>query len=180
MKIWMVTGGARSGKSRTAVKLASDLGGDDVAFVATARGTDEEMRRRIREHRTGRPSTWNTFEPPADPARAIRETRCRVVVLDCLTLLVADAVAPAGSAREAVGAAGEKVDELLAAADGRDGSLIVVTNEVGLGVVPARRSARWFRDALGAVNQRIAGAADRVLLMVSGVPVELDGRHADV
>lgn len=175
MHLILITGGARSGKSRYAERLAADLGGDAVTFVATARASDDEMARRIRRHREDRPAAWTTVEAPVDAGAAVREAATDVVLLDCLTLLAANALAPATDYGEvaALEAVRTALDRLLAALAGRDGTLIVVTNEVGLGIVPATPVGRWFRDALGEANQRLAARADEVVLMVSGIPVRI-------
>ncbi len=178
MRITMITGGARSGKSRRAVDLAREWAGDDVAFVATARPRDEEMERRIRKHRAERPDPWQTFEPPVRPEEVIRTTGRSLVVLDCLTLLVSEVVSTAsGSEEEAVAATSERISVLLDAVRSRPGRLLLVTNEVGLGLVPASPVGRWFRDALGSANRRIAAEAERVILMVSGLPVALKDKE---
>lgn len=170
MRIVLVTGGARSGKSRHARELALAAGGDAVTVVATARASDAEMARRIEAHRGERPEAWTTVEAPLGAGEALRAAGTDVVLLDCLTLLVAAAVeeAGAGAAEEAVAAGREATRRLLDAASARAGSLYVVTNEVGMGLVPANPAGRWFRDAQGRANQMVAEAAERVLLMVSG------------
>ena len=173
MRVILITGGARSGKSRYAQRLARELGGDDVAFVATGVRTDDEMAARIARHRAERPAAWTTIEAPRNAAAAVRDAPAGVVLLDCLSFLVANAVTAAFEAGEdaAREAALAEVAALLAAADARAGTLVVVTNEVGLGIVPATPLGRWFRDALGEANQRVAARAERVVLMVSGLEV---------
>lgn len=177
MRVILVTGGARSGKTAYAQSRASELGGADVTVIATARPDDEEMVRRIARHRAERPSVWRTVEAPWDAAAAIRAARDGVVLLDCLTLLASNVLLRASSADQdaARAAVTAEVEALLAAAAERVGSLVVVTNEVGLGLVPASRLGRWFRDELGMANQRLGRVADEVILMVSGIPLMLKG-----
>lgn len=175
MRVVLVTGGARSGKSRHALELARDAGGDYVTVIATARVSDPEMERRVRAHRRERPDGWTTLEAPLAADDALRRAPADVVVLDCLTLLISNALeeAPPSDVGEAVDAGRRITARLLEAAAGRDGTLLVVTNEVGMGVVPASPLGRWFRDAQGRANQALAEAAERVVLMVSGQPLEV-------
>lgn len=177
MRVILVTGGVRAGKSRYAERLARELGGDDVVYIATGIATDGEMAARIARHRAARPTAWATIEAPRAAGVALREAAAAVVLLDCLTFLVANAVTDAFEAGEdaARESALAEVAALLAAADARAGTLVVVTNEVGLGVVPATPLGRWFRDALGEANQRVAARAERVVLMVSGLEVVVKG-----
>lgn len=170
----LILGGARSGKSRYAVRLARSASAP-TAFVATARGGDDDMRARIARHRAERPASWITLEEPVGVAHACRALaqRVDVVVVDCLTLWVSNLVAR-----------GEEDDAILASADGLAELLrarligcILVSNEVGEGVHPPTRVGLRFRDLLGAVNQRIAAAADRVTLMVAGLPLEIKPRR---
>jgi adenosylcobinamide kinase / adenosylcobinamide-phosphate guanylyltransferase len=173
----LVTGGARSGKSDFAQELASRLGGQDVLFVATAEAGDEEMARRIAAHRQGRPASWRTVEAPRQVGRAILESGPAIaVIVDCLTLLVSNVFLSLGDesiagAMEA--AVDEEVRALVEAVRMTDGSVIVVTNEVGLGVVPANPMARQYRDLLGRANATLARESDEVYLLVSGLPIEI-------
>lgn len=173
MRIVLVTGGARSGKSRHARELARSAGGREVTVIVTARVSDPEMARRIEAHRAERPGGWKTVEAPLGADEALRAAGTDVVLLDCLTLLVAAAIEEAEPAdgEEAVAAGEDATGRLLDAASKRAGTLVVVTNEVGMGVVPAAPAGRWFRDAQGRANQAVAGAARRVVLMVSGQPL---------
>lgn len=176
MRIDLYTGGARSGKSRLARERARELGGDAVSFLATGRAVDEEMTRRIERHRRERPSGWETLEAANDPADALRRAGHRVVLLDCLTFLVSDALIGGHEAEEAaIERSRRAVEVLLEVAGRRTGRLVVVTNEVGTGVVPPTALGRWFRDAQGWANQRVARDAERVVWVVSGVPVVVKG-----
>lgn len=130
-----------------------------------------------------RPAAWRTIEAPRDAATALRAVATDVVLLDCLTLLASNgllSVVRDDGRRVGVDAAhaavAAEVDALLVVAAQRDGTLLVVTNEIGLGVVPPTALGRWFRDALGAANGRLAAAADEVVLLVSGVPLHIKGR----
>lgn len=176
MKILLVTGGARSGKSRFVEEQARARAGDAVTYVATARVTDPEMEARIEKHQGRRPQAWECLEAPLDAGAALVRAGHATVILDCLTFLVSNAILERGGGADgdeasALSAAATAVDGLLEAAASRDGTLYVVTNEVGSGVVPGTPLGRWFRDAQGWANQRVAAVAARVTLMVCGLPV---------
>lgn len=178
MKLIVITGGARSGKSRYAQELAAEVGGAEVTVVATAAASDAEMEERIARHRANRPAQWRTVEAQRDAAAAVRAAETDVVLLDCLTLLASNAflaAMPHGHA-PACDAAYAEAAAVLEDLTERPGLLIVVTNELGLGVVPDSALGRWFRDAMGEINQRFAAAADEVILVVSGVPLRLKER----
>ena len=171
----LITGGARAGKSDFATGLARDAG-RDVLFVATARAGDDEMRERIAHHRASRPAEWDTLEEPIDPAGALarRGGRYDTVVLDCMTLWVSNLLLTLEGDREVqAGRVLEKIHELLAWHQGGDSSLIIVTNEVGMGIVPDNPLGRLYRDVLGKANRLVAASADRVYLLVAGVPMQL-------
>lgn len=172
----LILGGARSGKSTHAEKLALELAGPDVLYIATAQAFDDEMRARIAAHRTQRPAGWRTLEAPSLLAAPLVEAigPARVVLLDCLTLLASNAVLMLGdepSARQAEIAVDAEVAALLTACRDSSATWIIVSNEVGLGLVPPYPLGRAYRDALGRANQRLAAAADRVLFMVAGLPL---------
>jgi adenosylcobinamide kinase/adenosylcobinamide-phosphate guanylyltransferase len=175
MRLHLITGGARSGKSTYAQDLAWRLGGRDVTFVATARAIDDEMQRRIARHQAERPAGWRTTEAPHDAGVAITNASTPVVLLDCLTILLSNAAERSRApTEEAVhDAMAAEVSQLLTEAGNRDGDLVIVTNEVGWGVHPETDIGRWFRDGLGVANQRMAAAADRVVVMISGIPLAL-------
>jgi adenosylcobinamide kinase/adenosylcobinamide-phosphate guanylyltransferase len=175
VRITLITGGVRSGKSRFALERAEAAGAEDVTFIATAVLTDDEMRRRAERHRAERPAVWRTVEAATDVADAVARAQTHVILLDCLTNLVSNAIMASESEGEeaALAAAAREVDNLLAAAADRDGELIVVTNEVGWGVVPPYEMGRWFRDAAGQANQRVAASAAEVYLLVAGIAMRL-------
>jgi len=177
----LVTGGARSGKSRYAERLAYALGGGRVTYIATLAPDDDEMRRRIGRHRAGRPLGWTTVELTADvTSDAARDLVGRAgtdtVLLDCVSGLVTTIVlerAPDESAT--IDAALAVADALAGAAEAGGKTLIAVTNEVGSGIVPATRLGRLYRDTLGLTNQRLACHADTVTLLAAGLPLPLKG-----
>jgi adenosylcobinamide kinase/adenosylcobinamide-phosphate guanylyltransferase len=176
-KLILILGGARSGKSTTAERMARDIGGDHVLYVATAEAWDDEMRARITEHQRARPPNWHTLEAPLNVAARLREVEIpSLVLLDCITLLASNALLtlPEDCDQETANnvVMGE-IEALLALFQAGIATWIVVTNEVGLGVVPPYRLGRLFRDALGLANQRLAQAADEVILMVAGLPWRL-------
>jgi adenosyl cobinamide kinase/adenosyl cobinamide phosphate guanylyltransferase len=169
----LILGGARSGKSAFAERLAAAR--SKVLFVATAQALDGEMRRRIAAHKGKRPPSWATLEEPLEVAAAL-ERRARgydTVVLDCLTLWVSNLMlrerSEAKAERETLVQA-QRLAELWA---GGTATWIVVTNEVGLGIVPPTKLARCYRDLLGKVNQVFATRADRVYLMVAGLALDV-------
>ena len=164
----LILGGARSGKSRYAVARAGAHPGR-VAVVATAEALDPDMAARIASHRRERPASWLTVEEPVELVPALRRLsgRADTVLVDCLTLWVANQL-QRGVADEAILAGGEALAKFLAE---RACSLILVSNEVGQGVHPETASGLRFRDLLGTVNQTVAQAADRVVLMVAGLPL---------
>lgn len=165
-------GGARSGKSRLAQELAARF--PRVVFLATARGLDAEMRRKIACHREERPSTWKTVEAAVRLPEAIRsESRnSDVVIIDCFTLYVSN-VMRLGRGAETLNR--KHIRQVCDAIRSSRASVIAVSNEVGCGIVPAFRSARVYRELLGQLNQEVAALADNVVLMVAGLPLRLKG-----
>lgn len=167
-KLVLVTGGARSGKSRFALDRARESG-ERLAYLATARPGDPEMEARIARHRSERGDGWLLIEEPDDPAGALSSLGAEAVVLDCLTLWLANLL----ERRKDEEILEEDAPRLLAAAGRFHGLLVVVTNEVGLGIVPATPLGRRFRDVAGFVNQRFAAEADEVYVIWAGVPQRL-------
>ena len=170
-KIILFTGGARSGKSLRAEQYAAGFG-QPVIYIATAEAGDDEMRQRIRMHQSRRPASWSTIESPAAVAPALAKLdRGAVVLLDCLSLLVSNLLlAHEADPAPAVEA---EVASIIAANAERELTLIVVSNEVGMGIVPAYPLGRTYRDLLGRANQQVAAAAAEVYLLVCGIPVEV-------
>ena len=161
----LVLGGTRSGKSRYARERALALGGDTVTFVATARTGDAELDQRIALHRADRPAPWTTVEVDADLAGAIeRADPHHVLLIDSLTLWAATVVEREGSLRA-------RTDALVASLAPREGAVILVSDEVGMGIVPANALARAFIDELGWLEQTIASLCGEVFLMVAGIPI---------
>jgi adenosylcobinamide kinase/adenosylcobinamide-phosphate guanylyltransferase len=162
----LILGGARSGKSRYAI--TGTPSGARVAFVATAQARDTEMAARIARHQAERPEGWRTIEEPTELVRRVQELAgYDRVIVDCVTVWVANLLLR-GDGEETIVKAGEG----LAACVTRSAcDVTLVSNEVGEGVHPSTEDGRRFRDALGAVNQRLAAACDRVVLMVAGLPV---------
>ena len=170
--ITLILGGARSGKSRLAQKLAASH--SSVVFVATARPIDDEMRRKIERHKAERPSEWLTVEEQISLDRTVRDyaPRFRMLVVDCLTLYAANLLSTANSDWEAIL---PNVNSFCSELRAAKCSIVLVSNEVGSGIVPEYPSGRVFRDLLGAINQQVAAIADNVVLMVAGLPLMLKG-----
>jgi adenosylcobinamide kinase/adenosylcobinamide-phosphate guanylyltransferase len=173
-----ILGGARSGKTTYAQRLAAELGGDDVLFVATAEGKDEEMQERIAAHQRSRPAAWRTLETPRAVGAAVQAQRppATVVLVDCMTLLVSNAILALGEeakADDAQAAVRAEVASIIDVCQQSPATFIVVSNEVGLGLVPPYPLGRIYRDLLGMANQMLAARADRVYWMVAGIPVDI-------
>ena len=176
-RLTLILGGARSGKSTHAEKLARECQ-TPVLYVATAQGGDEEMAARIAQHRALRPAHWITLEAPRAIGTAIRSSGASapVVLIDCLTLLANNIIVPLPEPieyEEAEKLLNAEIDDLLTAYAASDAVWIVVSNEVGLGLVPPYPLGRIYRDALGKANQRLAAVADEVLFMVAGLPLKV-------
>ena len=179
----LLIGGVRAGKSARALSLANARRANGtMLFVATAQAFDDEMRARIEAHRRERLPEWETLESPIEIARDIEHRRAQapeisLIVVDCLTLWVSNILlalpAEAEAEADAEAVVGERTRELLESLSGVPS--IVVTNEVGLGVVPPTPLGRHYRDALGRANQLVAAAADEVMLMVAGLELKLKG-----
>jgi adenosylcobinamide kinase / adenosylcobinamide-phosphate guanylyltransferase len=189
-RLILLLGGARSGKSAYSETLAAHLAGEaPVLYIATATASDDEMLQRIARHQASRPAHWLTVEEPQNPASALIANPAPVALLDCVTVLVANLLLAnadgydndkhdepdlaSGSAEAAEALVDRAIGDLLNAWRARTSTLILISNEVGMGIVPPYPLGRIYRDCLGRVNARLAAEADTVLLMVAGLPIEL-------
>ncbi len=175
-RLTLILGGARSGKSSYAQKISAERG-NTVLYVATAEAVDGEMATRIAAHRAERPTHWQTLEASNNVGAAIRsQSNHQIVLLDCLTLLANNVIVPLPepvTEETATQALKKEVDELMHAYHESNAEWIIVSNEVGLGLVPPYPLGRVYRDALGRANQQLAAVADEVILMVAGLPVKI-------
>lgn len=177
MKITLITGGARSGKSRYAQDMAIKAG-VPVLFVATAEAGDEDMRKRIEAHKKSRPTDWATLEATSHIGNQIAENigQAKLVIVDCITLLVNnifmgyDDTIDTDTAEKGVMT---EIEELIDCIDKSEADFIIVTNETGLGIVPTDRISRLYRDILGRANQRLAQRADDVYMLIAGIPMSI-------
>lgn len=177
----LITGGARSGKSRHAESLLADA--KQVLYIATSPVFDEEMAARIAHHRAHRPAHWRTEERWLSPGEIITADNSpeEAILLECITTLVTNLLFAFGEGQEPdrwdyselEARVMQEVEQLIAACAACPSPVVLVTNEVGLGIVPENRLARHFRDIAGRVNQRLAQAADDVWLVVSGIGVKI-------
>ncbi|MES2073230.1 MAG: bifunctional adenosylcobinamide kinase/adenosylcobinamide-phosphate guanylyltransferase [Pseudomonadota bacterium] len=182
----LVFGGARSGKSAYAEKLASELAnacGKRVVYIATAQAGDVEMQARIRMHRQQRPGHWLTVEQPIELGAVIRQHAAPdvVILVDCLTVWLSNLLFSEARDYPEIG----KITPpdsfvlqrklFLQALQGVQGNLVLVSNEVGMGIVPQGAISRWFVDEAGRLNQAVAAACDRVVWIAAGLPLALKG-----
>jgi adenosylcobinamide kinase/adenosylcobinamide-phosphate guanylyltransferase len=170
-KVIFVTGGAKSGKSSFALSEAAKHEGQK-AFIATAEALDEEMLSRIEKHKGERGEGWDTYEEPLQIAETIATLagRYSVIVLDCLTLWLSNAMHKDVDIEH-------EIENFLSILRHKkpDSHIYIVSNEVGTGIVPENRLAREFRDLAGIMNQKVAGASDEVFMVVAGIPVKIKG-----
>jgi adenosylcobinamide kinase/adenosylcobinamide-phosphate guanylyltransferase len=178
-KLIFLLGGARSGKSHYAEQWAAEHG-KNVLFVATAQAFDDEMRERIAYHQSTRPAHWHTLEEPLHVAEAIKAALSTgeydMILLDCITLLASNLLLTLSedcTQEDANQRILSEIDALLEVVAQSDLTWLMISNEVGMGVVPPSRLGRLYRDALGRANRRIAQAADEALLLVAGLPWKL-------
>ncbi|MBI4687312.1 MAG: bifunctional adenosylcobinamide kinase/adenosylcobinamide-phosphate guanylyltransferase [Nitrospirae bacterium] len=166
-KITFIIGGARSGKSSFAMKEASKLKGRK-AYIATAQAHDEEMKERIEKHKQQRDEGWDTYEEPLNIVSLINniQHKYNVILIDCLTLWLSNLM------HKGVDVSKE-IESLISSLVTRHSSLFIVSNEVGMGIVPENKLAREFRDLAGFLNQRMAEIADEVYLVAAGIPVRI-------
>ncbi len=172
-KLIFITGAARSGKSFFAEKMAAELAGK-VTYIATCVPGDDEMHARVARHRARRPVDWQTVEEAFNPAQVIKETDepGRVFLLDCLTLLVSNLMLQPDieTDEEQILA---KISELAQVSYEAAAHIIIVSNEVGWGIVPGDPLSRLYRDIIGRANQKLAACADEAYVTIAGIPVEL-------
>ena len=168
-KLILVSGGARSGKSRHALQIAKLY--KRKAFLATGVVTDEEMRERIARHQQERGPEWQTFEEPIEIAEFLRRQAVRydLILIDCMTFWISNLLQKHNSESCIF----RRIEDLVQVLELKSTSVIIVTNEVGSGIVPENALARQFRDLTGLANQKIAAVSDKVVLTVSGIPVEI-------
>jgi adenosylcobinamide kinase/adenosylcobinamide-phosphate guanylyltransferase len=169
--IELFIGGCRSGKSATALHHANQMGARRKIFIATCRPLDAEMDARIKRHRRERDKSWETFEEPIEIAALIREHNAprSVILVDCLTLWLTNLIL-ADADDDAVR---QRIEMLQTALSEARGPVLLVANEVGLGIVPDNAMSRRFRDWAGSLNQEMARGAQRVVLTVAGIPVSI-------
>jgi adenosylcobinamide kinase/adenosylcobinamide-phosphate guanylyltransferase len=170
--VTLVLGGVRSGKSRWAQELAGKS--ERVAYVATLQARDAEMREKIHRHQEDRPEHWQTVEEPLELARVLMDNGANfdLLLMDCLTVFVSNVME---AAQTDAASLERRLDDFLEALRKVPASVVLVSNEVGSGVVPPYPAGRIYRDALGELNQRVAAIADNVMLMVAGLPLVLKG-----
>ncbi|WP_022666027.1 bifunctional adenosylcobinamide kinase/adenosylcobinamide-phosphate guanylyltransferase [Desulfospira joergensenii] len=170
-KITLVIGGCRSGKSGFALDEANGIGGPEKIFLATSVPRDPEMDRRVAKHQAERGKDWQTVEEPVDIHEVIetRSEKADVILVDCLTLWTSNLMVQEEDESKIF----EYTEKLVKALKKSQCPVFLVANEVGTGIVPDNALARQFRDLAGFVNQRIAGAADRVVLTVAGIGVQI-------
>jgi adenosylcobinamide kinase/adenosylcobinamide-phosphate guanylyltransferase len=179
-RLTLILGGARGGKSTYAQSLAMERS-QHVTYIATAQAMDEEMRTRIAIHQQERPGGWRTIEASKDIAKNLTNETLQqgVILLDCLTMLVSNILLEAGGSEDtpdeinAVAAVETEINSLMDAIHTSKAEWIIVSNEVGMGLVPPYPLGRLYRDLLGKTNQQIAKIADDVYLLVAGIPVPL-------
>jgi adenosylcobinamide kinase/adenosylcobinamide-phosphate guanylyltransferase len=178
-KLILVLGGARSGKSSYAVSIAGTTG-NIVTYIASAAIDDDEMRRRVDEHKRSRSKEWVTIEANGRIFEALKEAGSTggTIILDCLTMAISGFMSEDTGDCKLVDSSYEesirlKVKELIDAICGLKDYVVVVSNEVGLGVVPPYPSGRLFRDMVGIANKELAARAHEVVFMVSGIPVKV-------
>ena len=170
-EIIFILGGCRSGKSRHALKLAEDIPCRKKVFIATCLPLDEEMKKRIERHQRERKRTWTTIEVPVLLPEAIDKNsqKSDVILIDCLTLWISNLLLENDNQEKLAG----HVDRLIKSLENALCPIIMVSNEVGAGIVPETRLGRLFRDVVGFANQKIAACSNAVIWMVAGIPVKI-------
>ena len=169
--ITVVTGGIKSGKSSWAQKRGESISGNR-AFIATALALDEEIRQRIKKHQSDRSDKWTTWEEAVEIVPLLEDltTRFEVVLLDCLTMWISNLLTVYNFSSELVK---QKSDDLTACLSNKNTQIILVTNEVGMGIIPSDPLSRAFQGHLGRLNREVASVANELYMMVSGVPLQI-------
>jgi len=167
-----ITGGARSGKSSFALKSSGEAGLDKKVFLASGTPSDSEMFNRIKKHKEERGKDWLTVEEPTDIPGAVAEnSSSELILFDCVTMWISNLMEQGHSDRVILAF----VDDLIDAVSDFDGVFMIVSNEVGLGIVPVNDLARRFRDLAGSANQKLASSFEEVYFMASGIPMKIKG-----
>lgn len=172
-EVIFIVGGCRSGKSRQALEQAESIPGDHKVFIATCIPRDAEMKQRVEQHQKERSLIWQTVEAPVHLSQAIVEQsrQADVLVVDCLTLWISNLMLELEDDRKVLA----RLPDLARTLQSADCPVVLVSNEVGSGIVPENQLSRRFRDIVGSTNQAIAEQADRVIWMVAGIPVPIKG-----
>jgi len=181
---FLILGGARSGKSSFAEKIAENLGETEVVYLATAQALDQEMEDRIKHHQNQRPKDWKTVEEPIEVNKVLESIeKGKTVLMDCLTLYISNMILKTEELNDDENNLEQKVNiekeiieeikKIITTAQARDLNLIIVSNEVGQGVVPNNELGRLFRDIAGRANQFTADKVDKVFLTVAGFPLDI-------
>jgi len=173
-KTTFVIGGCRSGKSRYGLELAGRIPGQEKIFIATCVPCDDEMSQRVARHRKERGRTWSTVEEPILLPEAVNENsrKADVILVDCMTLWISNLLLETDDQDKIA----EQIDLLTESLEKAQCPVILISNEVGDGIVPENRLARLFRDSAGFANQNVAACSDMVVWMVAGIPVTIKGR----
>ncbi|MEA2039600.1 MAG: bifunctional adenosylcobinamide kinase/adenosylcobinamide-phosphate guanylyltransferase [Thermodesulfobacteriota bacterium] len=168
-----VIGGCRSGKSRHALELAEQAGGSNKIFIATCVPRDDEMKQRVELHQRHRGTGWTTIEVPVHLGESIIENnrKADVIIVDCLTLWISNLLMETDDEEEIAG----HIHGLIKSLERAQCTVVLVSNEVGTGIVPENSLSRLFRDIAGFANQDVAACSDRVIWMVAGIPVTIKG-----
>ena len=172
-EIIFIIGGCRSGKSDHALQIAENLPGSRKIYIATCVPQDDEMKQRVAKHQTARSQNWITVEEPLHLPEAILQnsSKADVLLVDCLTLWVSNLCMQITDEKQWE----ETISQLINSLKKAEGPTVLVSNEVGTGIVPENRLARLYRDIIGLVNQSVAQAAGKVIWMVAGIPVTIKG-----
>ncbi|MFH2137369.1 MAG: bifunctional adenosylcobinamide kinase/adenosylcobinamide-phosphate guanylyltransferase [Candidatus Omnitrophota bacterium] len=175
-KVILVTGSVRSGKSSYAVNLAKATKAK-VSFLATCQPQDAEMKKRVKKHKNSRPKSWKTIEEPIEISKVISKLKINeVLIIDCLTLWISNLLLSGLTEKEIL----KNIKEFVTVLKESKASIIIVSNEVGWGIVPDNKLARIFRDIIGTAHQIIAKVSDEVYLMIAGIPVRIvEGKESE-